>query len=148
MRSRFAIVRDPIRTEDLVQDVQTQPCGALVLFTGIVRAQSDDLRAVTGLHYEAHEQMAVLEFETIAREAQERFGPCNIAAVHRVGDLPIGEIAVAVAAAAAHRAQAFDACEYAIDQIKERAAIWKKEFYADGASGWRENDARTSSSSH
>ena len=148
MQSRFAVVRDPIRAQDLVELVQTQECGAVVLFTGIVRALSDDLRAVTGLHYEAHEQMAVSEFENIAREAQERFGPSNIAAVHRVGDLRIGEIAVAVAAAAAHRAQAFDACEYAIDQIKERAAIWKKEYYADGASDWRENDARTPSSSH
>ena len=148
MQARFAVVRDPVRTEVVVEHVQSPECGAVVLFTGIVRALSDDLRAVTGLHYEAHEQMAVHEFETIAREAQERFGPCNIAAVHRIGDLRIGEIAVAVAASAAHRAQAFDACEYVIGQIKERAAIWKKEFYADGASDWRENDARTPSSSH
>ncbi len=141
----IAITDDAIDTQALVNGVITAECGAVVLFTGVVRRLSDELLPVTGLRYEAHASMALAEMETIAQEARERFGPCNIGAVHRTGDLAIGDIAVAVAVASAHRAQAFDACEYVIDEIKERAQIWKKEFYADGGANWRENAPHTSS---
>jgi molybdopterin synthase catalytic subunit len=83
--------------------------------------------------------MAVMEFERIAAEARERFGPCEIAVHHRIGDLRIGEIAVGVAVAAPHRGEAFDACEYVIDELKRRAPIWKKEHYVDGSGDWKEN---------
>ena len=116
-------------------------CGGVVTFTGVVRERSDDDRAVTGLSYEAHEQMALAEFAQIAEEAKERFGACQIAIVHRTGDLRIGDVAVAVVVACAHRGAAFDACEFAIDELKARAPIWKKEHYADGGeSVWKEND--------
>ena len=104
-----------------------------------MRERSDDGRAVTGLSYQAHEAMAVAEFERIAAEARERFGPCTVAAVHRVGDLRIGEVAVVVAVGSAHRAAAFAACAYAIDELKSRAAIWKKEHYTDGSGVWIAN---------
>ncbi len=104
-----------------------------------MRDRADDGRSVRGLVYEAFEPMAVAEFEAIAREANDRFGGARLAIVHRVGGLSVGEISVAVLAAAAHRGAAFDACEYAIDQIKERAPIWKKELYADGYDRWRAN---------
>jgi len=136
----FDITGAPIDVAALGDRVRSSECGAVVVFTGIVREFSDDLQPVTSLTYEAHREMAIAEFAAIADEARTLFGPCNVAAVHRTGTLRVGEVAVAVAAASAHRAQAFDACEYVIDQVKARAAIWKKELYADGTSSWREND--------
>lgn len=138
----FGIVREPIDMAALARAVRTDACGAVVTFAGVVRERSDDDRAVTGLAYEAHEAMAVAEFERIAAEVRERFGNCDVTIVHRVGELRIGEIAVGVAAASAHRAEAFDACEYAIDELKARAPIWKKEHYADGAGEWKANECR------
>jgi molybdopterin synthase catalytic subunit len=131
------IVHEAIHPHDLGQIGRTGD-GGVVTFLGIVRGDADDGRAVSALCYEAHEAMALEEFAAIAGEARERFGDVRIAIVHRVGDVRIGEIAVAVLAAAAHRAEAFDACEYAIDELKRRAPIWKKERYADGGDAWRE----------
>ena len=139
----FAVVRAPIDVRALEEQIRTDRCGGLVTFCGIVRERADDGRAVTGLSYEAHEEMALAEFERIAREAGERFGPCEIGIVHRIGDLAVGEVAVVVTVAAEHRAAAFDACEYAIDELKARAPIWKREHYAGGGSEWRENACRT-----
>ncbi|HET9392707.1 MAG TPA: molybdenum cofactor biosynthesis protein MoaE [Candidatus Rubrimentiphilum sp.] len=135
----FAIVREPIDVAAIAQSVRSDACGAVISFAGVVRERSDDNRDVTGLSYEAHEAMAREEFERIAAEARERFGPCEIAIVHRTGDLKVGDVSVAVAVAAPHRAAAFDACEYAIDELKRRAPIWKKEHYVSGASTWRTN---------
>lgn len=135
----FAISLEPIDPQSLASAVGGDHCGAVVTFIGIVRARADDGRPVTGLSYEAQEVAAVQEFNAIAEEARARFGPCDLSIVHRVGILNVGEVAVAVAAAAPHRASAFDACEFAIDQLKLRAPIWKKESYADGTSEWREN---------
>lgn len=83
--------------------------------------------------------MAAAEFERIAAEAHREFGPCAVAVVHRVGDLAIGEVAVAVAVGSAHRAAAFSACAYVVDELKARAAIWKKEHYTDGSGEWIAN---------
>ncbi|MGC1381240.1 MAG: molybdenum cofactor biosynthesis protein MoaE [Candidatus Baltobacteraceae bacterium] len=134
----FAIQREPIDARALERAVRAGD-GGVVTFLGVVRDRSDDGRTVRGLSYEAFEPMAVAEFEAIDGEARERFGPVRLAIVHRVGELAVGEIAVAVLAAAPHRGAAFDACEYAIDQLKRRAPIWKKEHYADGSDVWRAN---------
>lgn len=142
-----AIVRESIDVGALARSVRTDACGAVVTFAGVVRERSDDDRAVTGLSYEAHETMALAEFDRIAGEARERFGPCEIAVTHRVGELRIGEVAVAVAVGSAHRAQAFDACEYVIDELKARAPIWKKEHYVNGGGEWIANDCTTASHS-
>ncbi|MBV9027967.1 MAG: molybdenum cofactor biosynthesis protein MoaE, partial [Candidatus Eremiobacteraeota bacterium] len=75
-------------------------------------------------------------------EVRERFGDVMLAIVHRVGDLLPGEISVGIVASAAHRAAAFEACRYAIEEVKRRAPIWKKERYADGESAWKENSAQ------
>ncbi len=140
----FAIVRDPIDVASIARSVRTDACGAVITFAGVVRELSDDGRRVTGLSYEAHESMAAAEFEQIAQEASRRFGPCEIAVAHRIGELQVGEISVAVSVAAPHRGAAFDACEFTIDELKKRAPIWKKEHYAQGGSEWRSNpDART-----
>lgn len=135
----MAITRDPVTSAQVEASVRSERCGAVVSFLGIVRARSDDDRPVVGLSYEAHEAAALAEFRAIADEIRDRFGECDLAIVHRIGDLRVGEVAVAVAAAAPHRANAFDACEYAIDRLKQRAPIWKKEAYADGSAAWKEN---------
>jgi molybdopterin synthase catalytic subunit len=133
----FAIVRDPIDLRALERVVRPSD-GGVATFLGIVRETADDGRPVTGLWYEAFDAMAIREFETIASEACERFGDVSLAIVHRVGELRVGDVSVAVLAAAMHRAAAFDACRYAIDQLKHRATIWKQERYADGDAAWRE----------
>lgn len=133
----FAIAREPIDLRALERVVRAGD-GGVATFLGIVRETADDGRPVTGLRYEAFDAMATREFETIASEARERFGDVKLAIVHRVGELRVGEISVAVLAAAMHRAAAFDACRYAIDQLKQRAAIWKQELYADGDTAWKE----------
>jgi len=133
----YRVSADPIDLAAIARDVRADTCGALVTFAGVVRKFSDGDRAVTGLSYEAHGVMAAAEFKRIAEEARDRFGPCEIAVVHRTGDLRIGEISVAVAVAAPHRGAAFDACEYVIDELKQRAPIWKKEHYTGGRSEWR-----------
>ncbi|HEY8312760.1 MAG TPA: molybdenum cofactor biosynthesis protein MoaE [Candidatus Baltobacteraceae bacterium] len=135
----FAIVRERIDLERISEATRNASCGAVTAFAGIVRAQADDGRPVIGLSYEAYDLMAIRTFEEIADEARATFGPCEISIVHRVGDLDVGEIAVAVVVASAHRAAAFDACEYAIDAVKARAPIWKRERYADGEEFWKDN---------
>ena len=138
----FRIAAEPIDVAALEASVRDETRGGTVTFLGIVRRQADDGRAVTGLSYEAFEPMAVAEFAAIAAEAAQRFDGARVAIAHRVGDLQIGDVAVVVAAAAVHRAEAFDACEYAIDELKRRAPIWKKEHYADGGAQWRDNACR------
>lgn len=136
----FRVTSDPIDVAALERSVRTDRCGGVVTFAGVVRERSDDDRPVTGLSYEAHAEMAVVEFERIAGEARARFGACEIAVVHRTGDLRVGEVAVAVVVASPHRGTAFDACEYVIDELKARAPIWKKEHYAGGGdSEWKQN---------
>jgi molybdopterin synthase catalytic subunit len=132
----------PLDPEALVRAVKTEAHGAVVSFLGTTRATSPgDPRPVAALEYEAYETMAVAEMETIAREAQDRFGPLGIALVHRTGRVALGEPSVAVVAAAPHRAAAFDACRYAIDALKSRVAVWKREIYRDGDAAWIANTA-------
>ncbi len=136
----FAIVRatiDPRAFEDATRPGD----GGSVTFLGIVRGNDEDGRIVNGLSYEAFEPLAMDEFEKIAGEARERFGDVAFTIVHRIGEIGVGEVAVAVVASAAHRGAAFDACRYAIDELKRRAPIWKKERYADGSARWRENES-------
>ncbi|MHB8146586.1 MAG: molybdenum cofactor biosynthesis protein MoaE [Vulcanimicrobiaceae bacterium] len=140
MTSMFAVVDSAIDVVALEAATRTDACGAVVTFSGIVRERADDGRGVNGLSYEAYEPMALAEFELIAGETRDRFGDVRIAIVHRVGALRIGDVAVAVVAACPHRAQAFDACKYAIDEVKRRAPVWKKEHYLEGDGEWISND--------
>ncbi len=135
----YDISLEPLDPERLVRAVRSSGSGGLVTFVGYVRDTSDDDRPVTGLSYEAHVELALAEMRAIGAEASERFGPARVAIAHRIGELAIGEAAVAIAVAAAHRGIAFDACEYAIDELKRRVPIWKKEHYTGGDARWREN---------
>jgi molybdopterin synthase catalytic subunit len=136
--SVFRIVGEPIDPNAL-ERIACAGDGAVVTFLGIVRGRSDDGKAVSALFYEAFEPMALSEFQTIAGDARERFGDLRLAIVHRVGLLRVGEVSIAVVAAAPHRGVAFDACRFAIEQVKRRAPIWKKEHYVDGVAQWRTN---------
>lgn len=109
--------------------------GAVVLFLGMVRDHNDG-RAVSGMRYDAYGAMAEKVLQTIAEEAADRLGTDRLVAVHRVGELGIGEISVAIAASGPHRAEAFDATRYVIEEIKKRLPVWKKEHYVEGDAQW------------
>jgi molybdopterin synthase catalytic subunit len=106
----------------------------VVSFTGLVRNHHAG-RAVIRLEYSAYEPMAEAECAHIVTEAESRW-PVRVAVEHRLGTLEIGDTAVAVVAAGAHRADAFEACRYVIDAIKSRVPVWKREYYADGSVAW------------
>ena len=110
-------------------------CGAVVSFCGQVRNHNDG-RAVTRLEYECYQQLAVGEGARIIAEAREKFGISRARCVHRTGTLAIGEPAVWVGAAAAHRDEAFAAARFVIDEVKKRVPIWKREHYPDGPAEW------------
>jgi molybdopterin synthase catalytic subunit len=131
---------EPLDVAALVDAVQSDAHGAVVTFLGTTRETSPgDARAVAALEYEAYDTMAVAEMEAIAREARDRFGPLEIAMMHRTGRVALGEPSVAVVVAAPHRGAAFDACRYAIDALKARVAVWKREVYRDGDAAWIAN---------
>jgi molybdopterin synthase catalytic subunit len=116
----------------MVDLVRADADGAVDIFVGVVRDNSNG-RRVLFLEYEAYPEMAEQVFRQIAREIADRWGTERVAIHHRVGQLKIGEASVVIAVAAPHRAQAFEACRYAIERIKEIAPIWKKEHFEGGA---------------
>jgi len=136
----FSVSPRPIDPVAVGEVVRADGYGGVVTFLGVVRNRAPDGRAVSGLSYEAHESMAVREFEAIAQEIRERHGDVAVAIVHRTGDLGVGEVAVCVCAGAPHRAAAFAAASYAIDELKRRAPIWKREAYVDGGGAWISNE--------
>jgi molybdopterin synthase catalytic subunit len=130
-----AIVRTPIDPSAVLERVGGDRDGAIVLFLGTVRDHNDG-RPVRGMRYEAYVEMAEAVLEAIAREAGDRAGTEEVAVVHRVGELTVGEHSVAIAVAAPHRADAYDASRYIIEEIKKRLPVWKREHYADGEARW------------
>ena len=125
----------PIDTEILRRSLSDPGAGGFCAFEGWVRNR-DDGRDVLRLEYEAYEPLAISEGQKVLDEARQRFPYLQARCVHRVGTLGIGELAVWVGVAAAHRDEAFKACRYIIDELKVRLPIWKKEHYTDGDSGW------------
>ena len=111
-------------------------CGGLALFAGVVRDVHEG-RAVTGIHYHAHAALAERRLAEIEMEAAQRFG-AEVSVAHAVGELKVGETSVVIVARAAHRAEAFEACRWAIDTLKQTVPIWKEERYADGAARFLE----------
>ena len=132
------VQHEPIHGEELMRAVQTDADGAVALFLGTVRDHNQD-RRVTGLEYSAYEEMALKELENVRRQALGDFEITAAAIVHRLGPLAIGEVSVAVAVSAPHRAAAFDACRFAIDTLKRTVPIWKKETF-EGGEVWIEGD--------
>ncbi|MFN2398708.1 MAG: molybdenum cofactor biosynthesis protein MoaE [Gemmatimonadaceae bacterium] len=132
---RVAIVERPIDGGGLLSEVSRETNGAAILFIGTVR-DANDGRRVSGIEYSAYEQMAEDELKAIAGEASSRFGTESIVVEHRVGHLEIGETSVGIAVAHPHRAAAYDASRFIIEQIKLRVPIWKREEYVDGSRHW------------
>ncbi len=128
------LTRSPIDLAALSAEAAGPADGGLASFIGLVRDHQDG-RCVLRLEYSAYEPMADAEVAMIVREAEARW-PVRIGVRHRLGALEIGDTAVAVVAASAHRAPAFEACRQVIEEVKRRVPIWKKEFYADGSIGW------------
>ena len=132
---RSAIVDHVIDPAALTAEVAGDGNGATILFLGTVR-DSNDGRGVTGIEYTAYRSMAERELAAIVGEASAEFGTTDVVVEHRVGTLTVGEVSVAIAVAHPHRAAAYDASRYVIEQIKRRVPIWKREHYADGTREW------------
>jgi len=137
----FELVREPIRTSELVTHVKAPEDGAVVVFDGIVRNHSGG-RATNYLEYDAYEPMALAKMREIGAEIRRNFTIHRLAIVHRLGRLEIGETSVLIAVSSPHRRAAFDACRFAIDALKRTVPIWKKEYFADGAV-WAEGEVPT-----
>lgn len=129
------ITQAPIRLEDFFSFVPDRSCGALASFVGIVR-NHDHGRPVRKLYYDCYTSMAERMIGLLVEEARNRWAIKDIRVLHRVGELGIGEAAVAIAVSSAHRAEAFLACRFAIEEIKKKVPIWKKEIFEDGAREW------------
>jgi molybdopterin synthase catalytic subunit len=132
---RLIALRDaPLSVDEVHAAVMADEAGGIALFAGAVR-DHDHGHAVTGLTYTAHPS-AEAELRRVAERVAEKFPVQGIAAVHRVGDLRIGDLAVIVAASSPHRADAFDACRALIDELKATVPIWKHQRFGDGTSEW------------
>jgi molybdopterin converting factor subunit 1 len=129
---RTSIVRDPIDTQAVLGRMKQGGDGAALVFEGVVRNQTRG-RKTLHLDYEAYEQMALRQMESLAEQALKRFQVREVALVHRLGRLEVGDISVLIVVASAHRAAAFDACRWLIDTLKRTVPIWKKEYFEDGA---------------
>ena len=126
---------EPIDLAALVARVSHAGAGAVASFVGAVRDVNDGT-AVVGIDYEAYGPMADRELAVILDEAAARWPGARPTARHRVGYLAVGDVSVAVAVSAPHRAAAFDACRYVVEELKRRAPVWKREHYADGRRAW------------
>jgi molybdopterin synthase catalytic subunit len=135
MSIRSAIVRRAIDVAALLAEVEDTANGATVLFLGHVREVNDG-RAVTGIEYSAYGEMAERELATIAAECASAFGITHLAVEHRLGALALGDASIAIVVAHAHRAAAYEASRFVIEEVKRRLPIWKREGYVDGSSEW------------
>lgn len=131
----IVLTHDPIDHRALTEQVRRPDCGAVVAFLGTVRDLTDG-KVTVALDYEAYPGMAEKKMAEIERETRARWPVGEMIMVHRLGHLDIGEISVAVAVSCPHRAEAFEACRYAIDRLKDLVPIWKKENWADGSTEW------------
>lgn len=134
------LVHAPIDVAGLIARAARPDCGALAVFLGTTRDHHEGRRVVR-LAYEAYEPMAIASLEALERAARERFGVASCAIVHRLGDVPVAEPSVIVLVSAPHRAAAFDACRWTMDELKKSAPIWKREHFEDGGAEWVQGHA-------
>lgn len=132
---RTAIVDRPIDLSALMQEVANVRHGATIVFVGTVR-DTNDGSPVSGLDYSSYTGMAEQELAAIVLEAAERWDTNDIVVEHRVGSLGLGDASVAIAVAHPHRAEAYDASRYVIEELKKRLPVWKREHYLDGRAEW------------
>lgn len=136
---RAWITTEPLSADQVLAAVAAPDDGAVLLFLGTVRNHNDG-RQVDGMRYDAYVEMAGSVLAEIAAEAAERLGTDRIAVAHRIGELRIGEVSVAIAVSSPHRAQAYDASRYVIEEIKRRLPVWKREYYVDGDAHWLDGE--------
>lgn len=125
------LTEEPLDIAHIIALVNSDQAGAVDIFIGTVRNKTQD-RKVVRLEYEAYDSMAIREMEKVAAQVKERWPVAKIAIHHRKGILHIGDVAVVIAVSTPHRHEAFEACRYAIDTLKETVPIWKKEIFEDG----------------
>lgn len=133
------VTADPLDVSAAAQFVASDASGASVVFLGTVRDHAPGKTGVTHLEYEAYEGVVEPKIEEVVGEAVSKWPLHKVAALHRVGELKVGEISVIAAASSAHRADAFEGARYVIDELKRRAPIWKKEHWPGGAEWVRED---------
>jgi molybdopterin synthase catalytic subunit len=135
-KDSFQITLAPLSLEEIYSLTDDPANGAVVVMSGTVRNQTEG-KSVIALEYQAYQPMAIRVFQQVAAHIRNQWCDVNRVAIHhRVGRLQIGEISVLVAVGSPHRAEAFEACQYAIDTLKHNAPIWKKEHWVDGSSSW------------
>jgi molybdopterin synthase catalytic subunit len=135
----FEITRDPLDPRRLMEFVRRDEAGAVALFQGVVRNENLG-RRVLRLEYDAYPEMAARKMREVAEEVRTRWPVNEIGIVHRIGRLEVGETVLLVAVSSAHRREAFEACQYAVDRIKEIVPVWKKEVW-EGGEEWVEGHA-------
>ncbi len=135
------LTRSPIFLDALLAEVSSPACGGTCVFLGTVRSGPDE-QGVTAIEYSAYEEMVEAEFVRLLTDARARWPDARIAVRHRLGTIPVGEASIAIAAAAPHRAQAFEACRYVIEEVKRRVPVWKKELRVDGSEVWVDPSGR------
>ena len=128
------ITRHRLEVADLLAEVQSPERGGTCVFLGTVRNDA----GVTSIDYSAYESMVVEEIARVLAEVHERWPGSRVMLQHRLGVIPVGEASIAIAAAAPHRDEAFAACRFMIEEVKQRLPIWKKELRADGSEQWVE----------
>lgn len=133
LRTHVQVVERALDPAHLYRSVQDQTAGAAVLFSGVVRNHAPGRTGITHLEYEAYTEQVESKIATICAEARERWDITHLAVEHRLGKVDVGDESVVVAVSSSHRAEAFAAARYVIDELKQRAPIWKKEFAAEGA---------------
>jgi len=126
------ITSDPISVQPIIDQVKKNSHGCLVSFIGTVRDNAEGKRVIN-LEYETYRKMAESKLNEIINHIQSRWS-CDCSIVHRIGRVEVGDTVVVIVVGAGHRQEAFPACQYAIDRIKEIVPIWKKEYYTDGSS--------------
>ncbi|MDT8448507.1 MAG: molybdenum cofactor biosynthesis protein MoaE [bacterium] len=134
----FGLTQEPLSLEPLLEKVGRDTAGALAGFVGVTRNNNLG-QEVRYLEYEAYPQMALAKMAQVAEEAKARHQVFEVAIWHRLGLVEIGQASVVIAVSAAHRHEAFAACEFAIDRLKEIVPIWKKEFFDQEGARWVPN---------
>ena len=133
------LTRAPLDPAAILARLGSPDLGGTALFIGSVRRSAED-GPVQAIEYSAYDAMAEAEGARIVAEAAVRWAGARVVLQHRVGRVALGESSVVVAAASPHRAEAFAACRYVIEEVKRRLPVWKKEIYENGSAEWRAND--------
>ncbi len=136
----YKITNERIKPDALFEWTLKPHHGAVVTFAGTVRDNTDGRRTLR-LEYEAYAEMAEAKMQEVGDEIRARWGIEDLAMIHRVGTLDVGEISILIAVATPHRKKAFEACSYAIDRVKQIVPVWKKEIWADGEREWVERSS-------